>query len=161
ALSSGTGHWPDPGPIAQQSGIEIGPAQIVRFDERNFPIAAPALDLLLALDRELDAFVPLVPDERLHAIFLCEARQKTLFVLPDSPDEIVCHARIERSVGRARQHVDPIGMFAHATPWVPDRRFAASGMTIMACERGERYSAAIAAAGSIAMDSAIACLARA
>lgn len=72
--------------------IEIAPIRVHAVDEADLPGAGPVLHGRLALDRDTDVVVPLVPDEAREAVLLGEpgmtpsryshARRARLLVTP-------------------------------------------------------------------------------
>jgi hypothetical protein len=67
-------------------------------DEADLPGAGPVLHGCLALDRKTDVVVPFVPDETREAVWLREAIDQALAMLPCTPGEIARHAEVERAV---------------------------------------------------------------
>src|SRR5665648_232380 len=69
--------------LAQNVLVEITPLRIDTFDQVEFPRTLPFLDLLLTLDRGGHRVVQFDIDEQVHAIFLREATNEALPVLPN------------------------------------------------------------------------------
>jgi hypothetical protein len=61
---------------------------VIPFEEIDFPVAFPFLDLFLALKRGGRGFVNLKPHESFHIVPLGEAGNEPVLVLPNSPHEI-------------------------------------------------------------------------
>src|SRR4029453_11487207 len=57
------------------------------------------------------------PNQQLHSILARKSRYGSSSMLPDSPNEIVCHPRVQRSVSSARQDVNIEAHFNGS--WVP------------------------------------------
>src|SRR5262249_29656181 len=75
-------------------------------DQGELPVAVPALDRGLALDRRGHGLMRLVPDQHLAAVALGEPLAGAPFVLEHAPDELAGHAGVERAVATARHDVD-------------------------------------------------------
>jgi len=95
------GHTLDPAIHHEKSAadisVEIAPFWIEGYDEIDFPLARPMLDVLFALDRQRNRFVLLVVDEHLHIVTLREAFNESLSMFECAPNEIVGDANVQRS----------------------------------------------------------------
>src|SRR5262245_30104915 len=88
---------------------EVAPVGIGLLDQTNLPGAMPFLDLLLANDGGLRSLVRLVPDQALHTVFLGEALEPLVPMLPHATIGVAGDADIERAVFPAGEDVDDEG----------------------------------------------------
>src|SRR5262245_49808869 len=85
---------------------EITPRGVHLLDELQLPSPIPVLDLTFAHQGRLARFMLLVPNPRLDPILAAKSGDSSGSMLPDSPNEIVCHSRVQCSVPPARQDVN-------------------------------------------------------
>src|SRR5262249_46332937 len=86
--------------------VEIDPMRVGAFDQVEFPLAFPFLDLLFPANRTFDRIVQLEPDQLVNAIARCETRDGLALVLEHPLHEIGGHANIQRPVRLAREQID-------------------------------------------------------
>ena len=64
--------------------IQIVPVGVLLFDQAEFPLAVPFLELLLAKNRGIHILVQLVVDQRMHPVFLGESFDRVISMLPNA-----------------------------------------------------------------------------
>ena len=74
---------------------EVVPARIQRLDQGDFLGSAPLFDFFFTGNCGADAGMWLEPNELGDVVFLCEARDFLLLMLPYSAQQIICHAGIQ------------------------------------------------------------------
>lgn len=84
-------HLPPPG-LGQVSKFPIRSTY-----QRNFLLAPPALDLLLARNRYRDVFMLLKVQKPCAAVFLGKAFESTIRVLKHTYHQVTCHADVQRA----------------------------------------------------------------
>src|SRR5262245_2373987 len=85
---------------------KIAPGRIVLLNPVVFPGARPALDALLADDRCFHRLVNLEPDEALDAVTARKTRHDSFAMLPNTPRQVRCHARVQRAAGCASEDIN-------------------------------------------------------
>src|SRR4051812_38959509 len=106
------------------AGIKIHPSWILFFDQTDFPLTSPFLDLLFARDGSQRVVVYFKPDELVDGVSLRKTFDRFDPVLISAPQDIVGHAKIERAVLSARKKIDVI---RHRASVVMDSGLAPSG----------------------------------
>ena len=79
------------------SGGEVFEFRVGRADECDFLFAAPALELFLAGDGGADVEVLLVIEEARAVVFLGEAFECAVFMVPDAVIEVAGYTDVERA----------------------------------------------------------------
>jgi hypothetical protein len=92
---------------------KVDPLRIVRFDEIDFPLSTPSLQLLLAQYRLLHRFAGFVADEPMYAISAGEAGQRICAMLHQPAKQIRGYANVERAIGLAGEDVDAWFLHPH------------------------------------------------
>lgn len=90
--------------------VKIVPIRVHAVDEAHLPGAGPVLHGFLPLDGVADVGEVLVPDEALEAVFLREALDQPLAVLPRAAEQVARHAAIERAVAPVGHEIDPAAL---------------------------------------------------
>jgi len=88
---------------------QVAPIQIVLFDQLNFPLASPILQLLLARDCLLRRRELFHMDEAMYAVLLDELRAAAGAMLFKSNSQIIGDADVERAVSATGKNVDVVG----------------------------------------------------
>ena len=119
--------------LSGQVLVKVPPIRVRRFDERQFVLPRPRLDLFLALDGARHVVVPLVPDEKLTGIARRKARQQAFPMLPSALHQIGGDAGVERAVALVCHDVDggqfhPMGS-RHAETGLLRLRLAMTGLS--------------------------------
>src|SRR5882757_10187565 len=81
--------------------IQVAPPGIELFDQLDFPTPLPFLEKRFAMKGVVNAFMWLIPDKQLHAVFLGEALDLSVAVFPGAPPDVIGHADVQRTVLRA------------------------------------------------------------
>ena len=97
-----------PNRSGRDSGKQICPIGVVPFDQRDLPIAPPALHRALSLGGRKRVFVGLEIHEPLDAILACETRRQALPVGADSAGQVFCQANVKRPVWLASKDVHKV-----------------------------------------------------
>ena len=80
--------------------------RIVSFDQIDFPLTVPTLQLLLAHDRKLHVAEHLETDQTVDSVAAGETTGDALPVLVEPLDEAACHADIQRPARLAGEDVE-------------------------------------------------------
>ena len=73
--------------------------QVFAFDQIDFPVTLPLLDLPFPDQRCLKVFMGFEPHETVHAVFRGKARDGTRLVLPNAAREFEGRADVESAIG--------------------------------------------------------------
>ena len=92
--------------------VQVAPFRVELLDEREFPLALPFLELLLARDGFVDVAVRLVPDQHFHLIFRRKRRSDACAMLMSAQRKVVGDPNVERAVSPTRHDIDSVGSFA-------------------------------------------------
>src|ERR1700747_2457279 len=92
--------------LRRQGWVKIGPIRVVAFNEMDFPITLPLLDLPFPDQRCLKVFMGFEPHETVHAVFGGKAGDGTCFVLPDAAREFEGRTDVQRAVGVAGEEIN-------------------------------------------------------
>src|SRR5215471_2817944 len=92
------------GPSSDQMR-EIAPFQVVFFNELNFPIPIPFLQLLFPADGVLGPFICLHVYQPVDAVFADECRAETEPVLLESGPQIIGHSDVQGPISTACKYV--------------------------------------------------------
>src|SRR5262249_11060456 len=84
-------------------GPKIAPGRIGLLDERDLPVASPALEPLLARDRLFGGVEVLKVDEARDVVLLRETGYEALLVLPNSARQRAGHSSVEHAAGAIGQ----------------------------------------------------------
>lgn len=76
----------------------VTPLWVCRFNQLEFPLARPFLDILFTLNGFGQKLVGLQPDEGFNAVFGSEAGGEAILMLVETPGQVTGDAGIERSV---------------------------------------------------------------
>jgi hypothetical protein len=85
--------------------VEIPPFRIVALDQIKLPDSAPLLELLFPKYGVRHCLVEFRVNQLMDAILRGETLDGTRLVFPDSADDIVGHADVERAVAFAGENV--------------------------------------------------------
>ena len=85
------------------------------FDKRDFPAAAPALQLLLAYNRVVHVAKVLNPNEAVQMIAFREALYFSMPVLIQTTQEVIRDPDIQCSAAFAGENVHPIVVVTHGS----------------------------------------------
>ena len=79
----------EPGTFAlrRQEWVKISPIRVFAFNQIDFPVTLPLLDLPLPNQRCLKAFMGFEPHKTVHAVFGAKAGDGSCFVLPNAARE--------------------------------------------------------------------------
>ena len=94
------------------------------LDERDLPVAPPAIEGALAPGSNRGVLVPLEIDQPTHPVALGDALAHALAVLPRTPCAIARHADVEHAARATGHDVDPVEL---AQPLVHGARRSKSG----------------------------------
>jgi hypothetical protein len=78
------------------------------FDELDFPAPIPFLQSLLASDCGLNIGMLFKVHQSMNLVFLGKALHQVFSMFIAPPNEVVCHANIERAADFGREDVNPI-----------------------------------------------------
>ena len=92
---------------------QVAPAKILFFDQLNFPVAPPVLQLLFARDRLLRRCKLLYMYEAVDGVLLDELGAATTAMLLKPGPQIVGDPDIQSAVFAAGENVDPLAACAH------------------------------------------------
>jgi hypothetical protein len=109
--------------LRHQSRVQIIPIRIFFFNQLNFPVAFPFLDLFLARDGGVHIFVNFKPHQRFNTILFCESVSLVVLVLPNAADQIARYTDVERAIACAGQKIYSVASTQRR--WIP----AFAGMT--------------------------------
>src|SRR5689334_17072631 len=70
--------------LRRQGWVKIGPMRVFAFNQIDFPVTLPLLDLPFPNQRCLKTFMGFEPHETVHAVFGGKAGDGACFVLPNS-----------------------------------------------------------------------------
>jgi hypothetical protein len=104
--------WPGlarPPMTSYQTNRKIVPAWVLGDDQTHFPGSWPALHAGLALDCGGHVFVRFCVYEPVQFISSGECRSGAGLMLANPADEVVCYAKVQRSVRTVGHDVDPAG----------------------------------------------------
>jgi hypothetical protein len=90
------------------------------FDERNFPAAAPTLQLLLARDRVVHVAKVFEPNEPVQIIEFGEAFHVAVPMLVQPARDVICDPDVQCRAVFVGQNVDPVVVIAHAVKVIRD-----------------------------------------
>jgi len=76
-----------PAALRRQGWVKISPIWIFSFNQIDFPVTLPLLDLPFPDQRCLKAFMGFEPHETVNAVFGGKARDGSCFVLPNAARE--------------------------------------------------------------------------
>ena len=93
-----------------QVDCQINPLRVFRFNQINFPLAIPVLQLLLSRDRAVHVVEHLKSDKAIHRIFRGISGRQLVAVLVKALDQVRRYADVQRTVGLAGEYVDA-GLF--------------------------------------------------
>ncbi len=94
---------------------KIGPMRVALVDQIDLPLPVPALQLLLAQDREFHFAEQFIVDEHVDGIARGKPRQRIITMLPKPRDQVGCDTDVDRAVGLAGKDVDAWGpLVTHA-----------------------------------------------
>ena len=95
--------------------------RIVSFDQIDFPLTVPTLQLFLAHDRKLHVAEHLEADQTVDSVTAGETAGDALPVPVEPLDEAARHADIQRSTRLAREDVDAGFAFDRHAPVIAAR----------------------------------------
>ena len=95
-----------PAALRRQRWVKIGPMRVFAFDQIDFPVALPLLDLPFPDERCLKAFMAFEPHETVHAVFGGKAGDGACFVLPNAAREFEARTDVQRAVGLAGEEIN-------------------------------------------------------
>lgn len=87
---------------------EIGPIQILFFDESNFPIPIPLLQLFLSTNGRLRIVEGFDMDKPRHTMLAYELGSQSRAMFFKATRQIACNADVKRAVAFARKNVNGI-----------------------------------------------------
>ena len=73
--------------LRRQGWVKISPIRVFAFNQIDFPLALPLLDLPFPDQRRLKAFMGFEPHETVHTVFGGKAGDGPCFVLPNAARE--------------------------------------------------------------------------
>jgi hypothetical protein len=92
---------------------QILPARICRFDQCDLLGSCPAFDLFFPADRRLHPVIAFEIDESMTLVFLREALECPISVLPNAMLQIASDARVEHT-GITCHDVNGVEVLAHS-----------------------------------------------
>src|SRR5215471_513338 len=95
-----------PAVLRRQGWVKISPVRVFAFNQIDFPVALPLLDLPFPDQRCLKAFMGFEPHETVHAVFGGKAGDGACFVLPNAAREFVGRTDVESPIGFSGEEID-------------------------------------------------------
>jgi hypothetical protein len=94
---------------------KISPMRVALVDQIDFPLPVPALQLLLAQDRQFHFAEHFKMNEAMHGVSRRKPRQHIIAMLPKPRDQVGCDTDVDRAVVLACKDVDARGpLVTHA-----------------------------------------------
>lgn len=92
--------------LRRQGRVKIGPMRIFAFNQIDFPVALPLLDLPFPDQCCLKALMGFEPHETVHAVFGGKAGDDACFVLPNATHEFEARTDVERPIRFSGEEID-------------------------------------------------------
>jgi hypothetical protein len=92
--------------LRRQGWVKISPIRVFPFDQIDFPVTLPLLDLPFPDQRCLKAFMGFEPHETVDAVLGGKAGDRSCLVLPNAAREFEARTDVERAVGPAGKEIN-------------------------------------------------------
>lgn len=92
---------------------QIKPSMVVRFDKRNFPIAATTLQFFLARNWVVYGSKVLKPNEAIEMMTFCEALYSAIAALEQTARDVIRYPNVQSGAEFVGRKVHPIVVVAH------------------------------------------------
>src|ERR1700751_5117921 len=92
--------------LRRQGWVKIGPMRVFAFNQIDFPVTVPLLDLPFPEERCLKAFMGFEPHETVHAVFGGKAGDGACFVLVNAARKFEGRPDVESPMGFSGEEID-------------------------------------------------------